>query len=127
MIDAAREASARLSDLLRREHSALAEFLVALAAFDRDRGWDELGHTSLFWFLHRELGLSKSAAFYRKTAAELVQRRSAMPLQRGRAREGHHPGEPGRGPATVLHPLEGRGEGDRRRTSPCGRASAPGC
>ncbi len=28
----------------------------------------------MFYFLHRELGLSKGAAFYRKTAAELIQR-----------------------------------------------------
>ena len=32
----AREETARPADLLRREHHALAEFLVALAAFDRD-------------------------------------------------------------------------------------------
>ncbi|MFL5273570.1 MAG: HNH endonuclease, partial [Anaeromyxobacteraceae bacterium] len=48
--------------------------LVALADFDRERRWLELGHASLFYFLHRELGLSKGAAFYRKTAAELLQR-----------------------------------------------------
>jgi hypothetical protein len=41
------------------------EFLVALADFDRRRLWLELGHSSLFYFLHRELGLSKGAAFYR--------------------------------------------------------------
>ncbi len=68
----ARELTSRLADLLRNEHAALADFLVALAAFDRCRTWEQLGYTSLFWFLHRELGLSKSAAFYRKTAAELV-------------------------------------------------------
>ena len=50
----------------------MADFLVALAAFDAERHWETLGYKSLFWFLHRELGLSKSAAFYRKTAAELV-------------------------------------------------------
>ena len=64
-----------LAELLRREHGALADFLVALADFDRERRWVELGHTSLFYFLHRELGLSKGAAFYRKTAAELIQLR----------------------------------------------------
>jgi hypothetical protein len=52
----------------------MADFLVALADFDRRRLWLELGHTSLFAFLHRELGLSAGAAHYRKTAAELVQR-----------------------------------------------------
>ena len=66
--------SNRLAELLRREHHALAEFLVALADFDRARHWLELGYTSCFYFLHRELGLSKGAAFYRKTAAELIQR-----------------------------------------------------
>jgi hypothetical protein len=33
-----------------------------------------LGYTSLFHFLHRHLGMSKGAAHYRKTAAELIQR-----------------------------------------------------
>jgi hypothetical protein len=70
----AREETTRLADLLRREHHALAEFLVALAVFDRERRWVELGHSSLFYFLHRELGLPKGPAYYRKTAAELIQR-----------------------------------------------------
>ncbi len=56
-----------------RERAALGEFLVALAVFDGRKLWLELGHSSLFYFLHRELGLSKGAAFYRKTAAELIQ------------------------------------------------------
>jgi HNH endonuclease len=68
-----RELTKQLAALLSREHAALADFLVALAGFDRERRWLELGYTSLFWFLHRELGLSKGAAFYRKAAAELVQ------------------------------------------------------
>src|SRR5512142_1450678 len=68
----AREETARLADLLRREHYALADFLVALAAFDRERRWSELGYNSLFSFLVRELGLSRGAAFYRNRAAELV-------------------------------------------------------
>jgi len=64
----------------------MAEFLVALADFDRRQGWLELGHSSLFYFLHRELGLSKGAAHYRKTAAELVQRFPEIvePLRDGR-------------------------------------------
>ena len=69
----ARELTARLAELLHREHSAMADFLVALAAFDRERHWETLGYKAVFWFLHRELGLSKSAAFYRKTAAALIQ------------------------------------------------------
>ncbi len=82
----ARELSARLSELLRREHDSMADFLVALADFDRRRLWVELGYSSLFWFLHRELGLSKGASFYRKTAAELVQRFPEViePLRDGR-------------------------------------------
>jgi hypothetical protein len=48
--------------------------------------WLELGHSSPFYFLHRELGLSKGAAHYRKTAAELVQRFPEIvePLRDGR-------------------------------------------
>ncbi len=82
----ARDLTVRLADLLRRERSALAEFILALADFDRRRAWLELGHSSLFTFLHRELGLSKGAAFYRKTAAELVQKFPEMiePLRDGR-------------------------------------------
>jgi len=45
-----------------------------------------LGHASLFYFLHRELGLSSGAAFYRKMAAELIQRFPEIvdPLREGR-------------------------------------------
>ena len=81
-----RDLTKRLAELLRREHGALADFLIALADFDRERRWVELGHTSLFYFLHRELGLSKGAAFYRKTAAELIQRFPEVvePLREGK-------------------------------------------
>src|SRR3954471_221406 len=86
MTTTARDQAGRLADLLRRERAEMAEFLLALAEFDKERGWTELGHTSLFHFLHRELGLSKGAAFYRKTAAELVQRfpETLEPLRDGR-------------------------------------------
>jgi hypothetical protein len=69
----ARESTARLADLLRHERHAMADFLVALADFDRKRLW-------------LELGLSKGAAHYRKTAAELVQRFPEIiePLRDGR-------------------------------------------
>lgn len=70
----ARDLSARLERLLRQEHAALADFLLALADFDRRRAWVELGHASLFAFLVRDLRLSKGAAFYRATAAALLQR-----------------------------------------------------
>jgi hypothetical protein len=82
----ARDLTCRLADLLRREQHALADFLVALADFDRERRWLELGYTSCFYFLHRELGLSKGAAFYRKTAAALIQSYPEIvgPLRDGR-------------------------------------------
>ena len=82
----ARELSNRLVDLLRNERNALAEFILALADFDRERRWVELGHNSLFAFLSRDLGLSKGAAFYRMTAARLVQRHPEViePLRDGR-------------------------------------------
>jgi hypothetical protein len=59
LTDTNRDLLARLTDLLRREHAALADFLVALAEFDRRRGWRDLGYAGLFPFLHRELHLSK--------------------------------------------------------------------
>jgi hypothetical protein len=64
--------AARLADLLRNERTALLDFLLALGAFDQDRRWEELEDGSLFDFLHRELGLSRGAAFYRSTAARLA-------------------------------------------------------
>ena len=51
----------------------MADFLLALADFDRKKLWRELGHTSLFYYLHREFRLSTGAAQNRKTAAELIQ------------------------------------------------------
>jgi hypothetical protein len=70
----ARESSRILAGLLRSENGAMADFLVALAEFDRQRMWVQLGFSSLFDFLHRELGLSRGSAHYRKVAAQLVQR-----------------------------------------------------
>ncbi len=64
----------------------MADFLLALADFDRKKVWRELGHTSLFYFLNRELKLSKGAAQNRKTAAELIQ---AFPEVETALREGH--------------------------------------
>src|SRR5512138_377669 len=69
----ARDLTNHLARLLREEQGAMADFLLALADFDGKKLWRELGHTSLFYFLHRELGLSKGAAHNRKTAAELIQ------------------------------------------------------
>jgi hypothetical protein len=71
-METARDLTLRLRELLRREHGALADFLLTLVTFDERRLWAELECGSLFDFLHRELGLSRSAAFYRKTAVALV-------------------------------------------------------
>src|SRR5512137_641107 len=68
------ESSRRLSSLLRREHACLADFLAALADFDRDGVHLRLGFASLFDYLHRELGLSRAAAHFRKVAARTIQR-----------------------------------------------------
>ena len=54
----ARDLTNRLTELLHREHLAMADFLVALADFDRARHWEALGYRSLFSFLRRELRLS---------------------------------------------------------------------
>jgi hypothetical protein len=85
-MDTARELTVTLADLLRRERTALGDFLAALADFDAKRRWVELGYTSLFHFLRAELHLSKAAAQYRKVAAELLQRVPAVvePLRDGR-------------------------------------------
>jgi hypothetical protein len=74
----ARELTNRLAALLRNERRAMADFLLALAEFDRDKRWREMGHASLFAFLRRELALSAGAAQYRKTAAELIQKYPAV-------------------------------------------------
>jgi hypothetical protein len=74
-MDTPRELSDRLAALLRRERSALAEFLVALSGFDARRAWAELGYASLFHYLHRESGMSKGSAQYRKPPVQLLNRR----------------------------------------------------
>ncbi|GEJ55571.1 DUF222 domain-containing protein [Anaeromyxobacter diazotrophicus] len=82
----ARALSRRIASLLAEERNRLAEFLVALADFDRQRGWGTLGYASLFQYLERELRLTSSAAARRMTAAALVQRFPAVvePLRDGR-------------------------------------------
>jgi hypothetical protein len=81
----ARELTNDLLTLLRKEQAAMADFLLALADFDRHQRWREMGHTSLFYFLRRELGLSAGAAQNRKTVAELVQ---GYPAVEGALRQG---------------------------------------
>lgn len=66
------EFTVHLATLLRREHACLADFLVALAELDRRGGYRALRHATLFDCPHRELGLSRGAAHYRKVAARLV-------------------------------------------------------
>jgi len=61
-----------LASLLTRERAAAADFLAALADFDRRRGWEALGHASLFAFLTRALRLSNGAAHLRLSAARLL-------------------------------------------------------
>ncbi|GEJ59294.1 HNH endonuclease [Anaeromyxobacter diazotrophicus] len=82
----ARALSRRIASLLAEERNRLADFLVALADFDRQRGWGTLGYASLFQYLERELRLTSSAAARRVTAAALVQRFPAVvePLRDGR-------------------------------------------
>jgi hypothetical protein len=86
MTDTTRDLVARLIELLHREHDAMAEFLVQLAEFDRAKGWRELGYAGLFPFLERKLALSKSAAFFRMKAAQLIQQFPEIvePLRDGR-------------------------------------------
>lgn len=74
----ARELTNHLASLLRDERGVMADFLLALADYDRNKVWRELGHTSLFYFLRRELKLSAGAAQNRKTAAELIQKFPAV-------------------------------------------------
>ncbi len=82
----ARESSRNLSNLLRHEQGAMADFLVALADFDRRGLSRELGHSCLFYYLQRELKLSDGAAHFRKVAARLIQRFPEVvePLREGK-------------------------------------------
>jgi hypothetical protein len=82
----ARQRRDALKLLFRKERAAMAEFLVALADFDRLRGWEPLGHASLFAFLNVELGLSKGAAYVRSSAARLIRSfpDALVPLKDGR-------------------------------------------
>ncbi len=67
-----------LSRLITRERHSAADFLVALADFDQRRGWEALGHRSLFDFLKRELKCSSGAASHRSAAARLIPRFPAV-------------------------------------------------
>jgi hypothetical protein len=82
----ARDFSRRIASLLAEERNSVADFLLALAEFDRQRGWAALGYATLFQYLERELKLTSSAAARRMTAAGLMQRFPAVvaPLRDGR-------------------------------------------
>jgi hypothetical protein len=82
----AREWSLRIADLVRRERASVVDVLLALAEFDRLAVYRQLGHASLFDFLHKELGLSRGMAHYRLTATRLVERFPEViePLRDGR-------------------------------------------
>ncbi|MEI6225987.1 MAG: HNH endonuclease signature motif containing protein [Deltaproteobacteria bacterium] len=70
----AREWSIRIAELARREHAALADLLLAVAEFDAGAVYRQLGFSSLFDFLHREVGLSRGSAYYRQVGARMVRR-----------------------------------------------------
>jgi hypothetical protein len=81
----AREWSSRIAELARREQSALADLLLAVAEFDGQEGYRQLGFSSLFDFLHREVGLSRGSAYYRQVGARMVCR---FPEVEGPIRDG---------------------------------------
>ena len=81
----AREWSFRISELARREHSALADLLLAVAEFDGQDVYRQLGYSSLFDFLHREVGLSRGSAYYRQVGARMIRR---FPEVEGPVRDG---------------------------------------
>jgi hypothetical protein len=82
----ARQQRETLKSLLRTEQAAMADFLVALADFDRRRGWEALEHANLFAFLTSELGLTPAPTYWRLEAARLLQRFPDLiePLRQGR-------------------------------------------
>ena len=65
---------ARLNELITQERHCLAEFLLHLAAFDRRRGYLELGYDSLFVYCRDSLKMSKGTAYRRAAAARLIRR-----------------------------------------------------
>ena len=70
----AREWSARIAGLAHSEHAALADLLLAIAGFDELAVYRQLGFSSLFDFLHREIGLSRGSAYYRQVGARMIRR-----------------------------------------------------
>ena len=66
--------TARLYEIRKDERSLLVEFLAHLAELDRRNIVLALGYPSLFAFCTDDLGLTKSSAFRRTTAARLIAR-----------------------------------------------------
>lgn len=66
--------TARLYEIRAAERGLLVEFLAHLAELDRRQLYLELGFSSTFAYLTDHLGLTRSAAFRRTTAARLVAR-----------------------------------------------------
>lgn len=62
----------RLDELISRERQCLADFLLHLAAFDRRRGYLELGFGSLFAFCTDSLKMAGTTAYRRTTSARLI-------------------------------------------------------
>ncbi len=77
-LEEARMRRDELTRLLGHERAAAADFLLALADFDRRRGWAQLGYATLFAFLSGELKLSNGAAWSRSCAARLLPRFPAV-------------------------------------------------
>src|SRR5512136_1985429 len=76
LLEARRQHDA-LRALLRTEQAAMADFLVALAGFDRDRGREPVGHASSFASLHFGPRRSNGAALFRSLRPECGRRASA--------------------------------------------------
>ena len=115
--------SLRLAELLRREHVALADFLVALAEFDASAG------TAASVTPTSSTTCTGNSAFHGSGAlpegggparcplsggGRAPARRAPLPLLGPRARKGHHRSEPPGGASSILPPLPRGGEGGRR-------------
>ena len=105
----------------------MADFLVALADFDRRRGWESLGHASLFAFITSSSGSPRPrpTGASRRPACSSASPRSMQPLREGRLclttmaelakvlTEENRDG----GAAPLPRHLLARGQGDRRRAA----------
>jgi len=80
------EWTARFQQLVGRERQIVVELVLALADFDRQRGYIELGYSSLWDYVSRALGQSETMTHYRVRAARFVQRfpQAVEPLRAGR-------------------------------------------